>query len=90
MKKVFSISLALLLSSVIFSYACGGAGYSQIDSRTVRNCHVSFKFFGLVEVWSGSITTTITYQNQLTGETCQTVSSTGCGVAGGSWDWFWE
>jgi hypothetical protein len=57
-------------------------GTSAFANRTVNTCQTSVRFFGLVTVWTGSITTYDDAGN--------IISQTGCGVGGGSWDWFWE
>ena len=90
MKKLFISTVFIFIISLVASAQCGSSGeYLQTDTRTLNNCNVSFNFLGLTK-HTGSITTTTTYKNQLTGLTCQTTSSTGCGVGGGSWDWPWE
>jgi hypothetical protein len=71
-----------MMKKLIFTFvALLALNFTFAKDRVVRNCHLSFKFFGLVEVWSGEIKT---YHDD------GTVTVTGCGEGGGSWDWFWE
>jgi hypothetical protein len=53
-----------------------------LTNHTVNTCQLSVSLFGFVKVWTGSITT---YDDQ-----GNILSQTGCGISGGSWDWFWE
>jgi len=73
MKKLFFVIIATLL--------IGSSVFAKAD-RVVNTCSLSVNFFGLVKVWTGSITTYDDAGN--------VVSQTGCGENGGSWDWFWE
>ena len=90
MKKVFITSLIVFSLSAFISYAQDCAGtYNSSSTSSSNNCGISFSFFGLTK-HTGSITTTTTYTNSLTGDTCSSSTSTGCGAEGGSWDWPWE
>jgi hypothetical protein len=90
MKKLFISSLTLFMLSVLIGYGqqCTGT-YTSSSSSSSSNCSVSVRFLGLT-VWTGSVTTTTTYVNDLTGVRCTESTSSGCGVNGGSWDWPWE
>jgi hypothetical protein len=70
-----------MMKKLIFTFVAFLALNFTFAKTVVRNCHLSVRFFGLVEVWTGQITT---YHDN------GTVTKTGCGEGGGSWDWFWE
>lgn len=90
MKKIFFCTAFLFIATFFISAQCGASGlYSTVASMTSNTCGVRFSFLGLTS-HTGSITTTTTYINNLTGDTCEVSSSTGCGAGGGSFDWWWE
>lgn len=72
MKKIIFVVIAILLVN----------SSALAINRTVNTCQTSVSLFGLVTVWTGSITTYDDAGNIL--------SQKGCGENGGSWDWFWE
>lgn len=88
MKYLKYLFLFIFLFS-INNYANCPNGSSE-TTMTQNNCELSFNLFGLVRVWTGSITTTTTCTNLLTGEETTTVTTIGCGKNGGSVDFFWE
>jgi hypothetical protein len=85
MKKVFLTSVSIFVFSLLVN--AQSSPNSTVD--VVRNCSTRINFLGLT-VWTGSVTTTITTTNPLTGEISQVEEKAGCGKNGGSWDWPWE
>ena len=89
MKKFFLSAVFIFCGTGLFSFACGGAAYNQIASFTTDNCGWRVNV-GLFQWSPGSITTTTLFQHKLTGETCEVVTTTGCGRNRDSFDWFWQ
>lgn len=67
---------------------CGVTGeWEQTNSVTTDNC--GSVDLGIVRIVSGSTETITTYRSKLTGEVCESTTSTKCS-AGNRWQWFWE
>lgn len=65
------------------------AGFDAGPTMTTSTCELSLNL-GFVQIWTGETTITTSCMNPLTLEIFESVSTTGCGKNGGSWDWFWE
>lgn len=90
MKKLFFSTFFLFVTTFFISAQCGvGGEFRTVSTASSNTCEATFNFLGLV-AHTGSKTTTTFYQNVVTGERCETVTSNGCGANGGSFDWWWE
>ena len=96
MKKLFFLAILLMMAicmpmsttATTAQSDCGQSGVWQAGaSLETSNCSEVNLWF--VTIVTGSVTSTTTYTNALTGATCENSTTTDCS-SGNRWQWFWE